>query len=67
LLIDLKKKQQNLADGSLGEGSGKKLGRESSLNLYDPRRIFMNGHIKTGLSVRELAKCALSLIMTLLL
>jgi hypothetical protein len=50
-VLALQERKRNLADGSLGEGSGKKLGRES----FRPCARHAADKPYAGLNVRELA------------
>lgn len=55
-VLALQERKKTLADGSLGEGTGKKVGRASFvISLRPPIFSLSRGH--SGLSVRELANC----------
>lgn len=62
-ILALQDRKKGLADGSLGEGDGKKLGRKFALSTACVTR---SNFCPTGLSVKELANCTSVCLLLLL-
>lgn len=62
-ILALQDRKKGLADGSLGDGDGKKLGRKFTLSTAC---VTQSNFCPTGLSVKELANCTSVCLLFLL-